>query len=131
MEVLGVISAIPNLIQLARGTAELLQACASNSAIVEATKGLDVQLSLLVEVLTGIACRWKAKTIHPHRLALLQSVLTELHAEIATLNELLAQAKGSIRLFQRLKLTVTGCRGFWRGNLKDLSRWQGSWLICG
>lgn len=93
MEVLGILSAIPALVELVSGTTKLVWACASKTSLAKATKGLDVQLNLLGEVLAGIDERWKAKTLSSDQLTWLGPVVKELREELASLNSLLAKSK--------------------------------------
>ncbi len=92
MQVLGILSAIPAPIELVSGTRKLVCACASKSSLAKATKGLDVQLNLLGEVLSSIEQRWKAKTLSSEQLIWLGPVVKELREELASLNSLLAKA---------------------------------------
>jgi hypothetical protein len=92
MEVIGILSAIPGLVDLVTRTTKLVQACASKTSLAKTTKGLDVQLNLLGEVLAGIDKRWKARTLSPDQLTWLGPVVKELREELASLNSLLAKA---------------------------------------
>jgi hypothetical protein len=92
MEVIGILSAIPGLVDLVTRTTKLVQACASKTSLAKATKGLDVQLNLLGEVLAGIDKRWKARTLSSDQLTWLGPVVKELREELASLNSLLAKA---------------------------------------
>ena len=108
MEALSLLSAIPPLVEGLKGTAELLQACASNSSIVKTTTGLDDQLILLLEVICSIDGRLKARELPTNGLSQLGTALKELHAEVTSLNQLLLHAKNANSPFRRVKLAACG-----------------------
>lgn len=97
MEVIGIITAIPGLVELVTGSIKLVRACTDKNIFAKATKGLDVQLSLLAEILTGIDERWKARSLSSDQLTWLGPVVKELWEELASLNSLLAKASRSDR----------------------------------
>ncbi len=108
MEALAILSAIPPLIELLLGTAKILQACASSSSIVKATKGLDVQLTLLIEIVRSIDNKWKAKGSPTDRLSRLGAILNELRTEITSLNLLLVRGRDSNSPFRRARWAAGG-----------------------
>jgi N-terminal domain on NACHT_NTPase and P-loop NTPases len=111
MEVIGIITAIPGLVELVTGSIKLVRACTDKNTLTKATKGLDVQLSLLAEILTGIDERWRATSLSSDQLTWLGPVLKELREELASLNSMLAKASRPDRglgFIGKVKLALHG-----------------------
>ena len=111
MEALAILTSIPQLVELIAGTVELVRACSSKSSLANITKGLDVQLELLGDILTSLETRWKARTLPSDQLVHLAPIIAQLRDELASLNRLLSAANAANRLagfLRRAKLAVTG-----------------------
>lgn len=111
MEALAILSALPPLFEILSSTVSLVRACASQSSLAKVTKGIDVQLQLLEEILSSIDARWKARSLSSAHLTQLGPVIKELGEELASLNRLLARAATPNRelgFLGRARLAVTG-----------------------
>jgi hypothetical protein len=112
MEVVGVLCAIPALIELIQKTAILVKACASRSSLAKVTKGIDIQLQILGDILSRIEKRWKDRAIPSDQLKDLGPLARELREELSALEKLLTRANapraGQHALIRRVKLVVGG-----------------------
>lgn len=91
MEVVGLVAAVPGLIDLVKITVGLLRDVAqSRKALSKATKGLDTQIKALSEVLQALNARGNSPLLsrnqHPMPLALME----QLHGQVESLNDFLA-----------------------------------------
>ncbi|KAK5653019.1 hypothetical protein OQA88_9305 [Cercophora sp. LCS_1] len=107
MEVLGVVAAVPGLLEIIAKTATLVQDCASSNRLSNVTKGLDCQLNLLRSTFAEIDKGWKARYLPPTELRELNPVLKELREELEALNKLLTYAVAP-NLLRRVKMSLFG-----------------------
>jgi hypothetical protein len=110
MEVVGVVAAVPALIELVVHSGSLIRDCLNASHFFKAVKGLDGQLSVLQEILNSINAKWSTIGRALPSAAELRSlgpVLEALREELESLNRLLAKAVAP-RFLIRARMAING-----------------------
>ena len=107
MEIVGAVAAVPGILEIIVKTVMLVQDCASSARFSKATKGLDVQLELLRDILVEIERGWKARSPPRSDFKKLNGAFKELREELDALNELLGRALAS-SLARRIKMSLFG-----------------------
>lgn len=117
-EVIGLIGAVPGLIQLGKGSLRLYRdVCNGKGTIAKATRGLDSQLELLISVLERIDARLMLSSTPGSattpQLKALAPMLPQLKADLKELEDTLSAVAATTsgrttRFFKRTRLIVSG-----------------------
>jgi hypothetical protein len=111
MEVVGLIAALPGLIEIVKGTNTALQGLLRKNAFVTETTELIDQLQVLTKILGDIEAQWRNISLTPGQLQALPPAVTTLREDLTSLNKLIASTGISAngpRLLKRAKLIVSG-----------------------
>ncbi|KAI0964767.1 hypothetical protein F4678DRAFT_454949 [Xylaria arbuscula] len=119
MEVVGLVAAIPGLIDIVRKSISVVRAFSDQKSFVKQITGLLDQLELVDNVLQDIVGRLKSSTIHHSRLSNVTIITQGLKRELSTLNDLFQpltvnppSQKVKLRYWARLlKYSLKGFKG--------------------
>ncbi|KAI0424265.1 hypothetical protein F5Y09DRAFT_324889 [Xylaria sp. FL1042] len=122
MEVVGLIAAVPGLIELAKTTLGLLRDLSqSRKTLSEMANGLEPQLLALTEVLELIMSKRRSSSLLSNQRQKLTPVVEQLCGQLKSLNEFLLSAKSAKRL-QRMKNIVSRPKKKLRDDIQRLER---------
>lgn len=122
IEIVGLIGAIPGVIDLVKDSVSLIHKCASSTKFSEVHEGAELQLLALQDLLTSLEarCRENKKNLSPpEEVANISRAVKELRAELEKMNRsltsvALACTKGNGRLVRRLRLVISGYENEWK-----------------
>ncbi|KAM0809547.1 hypothetical protein AB5N19_09891 [Seiridium cardinale] len=132
MEVIGVIAAVPGLIEIAKGAKSAISSLASKTAFVKETAQLIAHLEAVTESLGKIEKRWKNISLSSDQLQALPVAITTLRDDLSSLNQLIASsgvATDGPRLLKRAKLLASGYGKKLKRHIDRLERSKSSLAI--
>ncbi|KAI0817308.1 hypothetical protein GGR55DRAFT_673145 [Xylaria sp. FL0064] len=122
MEVVGLIAAVPGLVELTKTTLGLLRDLSqSRKTLSEVTNGLEPQLLALTEVLKLIVSKRHSSCLLSNQRQKLRPVIEQLRDQLKSLNEFLLTTQSEKRL-QRMKLIVLHRKNRLRDDVQRLER---------
>ncbi|KAI1352905.1 hypothetical protein F5Y01DRAFT_323655 [Xylaria sp. FL0043] len=122
MEVVGLIAAVPGLIELTKTTLSLLRDLShSRKTLSEVTNGLEPELLALTEVLELIVSKRHSSCLLSNQRQKLRPVIQQLRDQLKSLNEFLLTTQSEKRL-QRMKVIVSRRKNKLRDDVQKLER---------
>lgn len=111
VELIGLIAALPGLVELVKTAASTTKQLISYKTFRKETTDLLNQLVSIEAILNDILTKFKATSLSQDRIALLLSATTALKDDLVSLNDFLntrASLKESSKLLQRIRLLASG-----------------------
>ncbi|KAJ8126875.1 hypothetical protein O1611_g6761 [Lasiodiplodia mahajangana] len=115
MEVIGLVAAIPGLIEITQTTISLVQTFINHGSFMKQITELLDQLESIERILQDIQGRLKSSTIHRSDFSRLTTEVHGLKSELTALNDLLkslaADPSRKVKVLQRGRLLISGFEG--------------------
>ena len=114
MEVIGLIAAIPGLIEILKKTISIADLLIHKKTLTEAVTAVRDQLGIVEAVLDDVQKRSRTSLLSTAQLQCLGPHVTALRRDLEGLTEVLSEASGSVndrkrRFFGQFKLAIKGC----------------------
>ncbi|KAI0105673.1 hypothetical protein GGR51DRAFT_181408 [Nemania sp. FL0031] len=122
MEVVGLVAAVPGLIELTTGTLRLLRDVSqSRKTLSEATRSLELQLQALSEVLSLLVSRGHSGLLLSTQRQKLPPLIDQLREQLGSLNTFLSATRSDSRL-KRIKIAVNNPKKRLNDDMQKLER---------
>ncbi|KAF4459991.1 Tetratricopeptide-like helical [Fusarium albosuccineum] len=129
MEVVGVVAAIPGLIQIVQAVTTAICGLSKRKVAAKIVEQLAVQLRDLEDILQDVKKRWRQRNSDQHRLQRLSPALTQLQTELLSLKEILQTSKpanGPSRYIKRALFLSTSLEKTLKESVSRLSQVKAS-----
>ncbi|RSL66794.1 hypothetical protein CEP54_003561 [Fusarium duplospermum] len=110
MEVVGVVAAIPGLIEIVQGLTTAVRGLAKGKVATKASEALLLELKDLEETLKDLQRRWRQNPLGQSQLQRLSPALAQLRAELSSIKDKLQSSKitkDPVRFFQKAVFLTT------------------------
>ncbi|KAI1121750.1 hypothetical protein F5Y10DRAFT_288079 [Nemania abortiva] len=122
IEVLGLVAAVPRLVELTTGTLVLLRDVSQNrKALSKVTNGLELQLQALSEILNLLSSESHSSLLLSSKRQKLSPLIEQLHKQLGSLNTFLS-ATQSEKTLQRIKIVATHPKKNLQEHMQKLER---------
>jgi hypothetical protein len=112
MEVVGLVAAVPGLIDLVSKTILVAKAFTNHGIYVRQVTELIDQLDLIEKILSDVLKRLKSSTVHHSHMGRLGTTVKDLKLDLISLNDLFSTQGGSsgskARLLKRARFFISG-----------------------
>ncbi|RSL68872.1 hypothetical protein CEP53_002400 [Fusarium sp. AF-6] len=125
MEVVGVVAAIPGLIEIVQGLTTAVRGLAKGKAATKATENLLLELKDLEETLKDLQRRWRQNPLGQSQLQRLSPALAQLRAELSSIKDKLQSSKitkDPVRFFQKAVFLTTSLEKTLKESLTRLNQ---------
>ncbi|KAI3316911.1 hypothetical protein HD806DRAFT_551307 [Xylariaceae sp. AK1471] len=133
MEVVGLVAAIPGLVDLLRTTILVIRAFADTRSFVKHITELVDQLELIERILQDILGRLRSSSIPQSDFDRLGTIVKSLRGELKTINDLFeiqtTRVNGKSRLLKRARLLMSGLEGKLKEHQQRLDKTKSSLIL--